>query len=207
MLGHNKYVVPFQNETQTLPFNVAGIDTIKYNQSNFLKLASHAIDQAIKETSQTEPAPSADQLISFFVLTKKAIFVDVANNPQEHAVFQLGNTFGFKYLVKFDGLSYVFLGLFASIQVTPIIWRLGQLLELLTERINAIPTRKAAGLADEKSLSAIDLFMQRLEIWIIVNSDKERDEISRWSSPKHLPIPLQIFTMTTVSAALSELPQ
>jgi hypothetical protein len=35
MLGHNKYVIPFQRDDQILPFNVAGLDTIKYNQGNF----------------------------------------------------------------------------------------------------------------------------------------------------------------------------
>ena len=30
MLGFNKYVIPFQRAPQKLPFNVAGLDTIKY---------------------------------------------------------------------------------------------------------------------------------------------------------------------------------
>src|SRR3990172_8563645 len=30
MLGFNKYIIPFQKADQTLPFNVAGLDTIKY---------------------------------------------------------------------------------------------------------------------------------------------------------------------------------
>jgi len=29
MLGFNKYVLPFQRASQRLPFNVAGLDTIK----------------------------------------------------------------------------------------------------------------------------------------------------------------------------------
>jgi hypothetical protein len=32
ILGHNKYVIPFQRDDQTLPFNVYGLDTVKYNQ-------------------------------------------------------------------------------------------------------------------------------------------------------------------------------
>jgi len=35
MLGFNKYVIPFQKDNQKLPFNVAGLDTIKYTNSNF----------------------------------------------------------------------------------------------------------------------------------------------------------------------------
>jgi len=30
MLGFNKYVIPFQRASQKLPFNVAGLETIKY---------------------------------------------------------------------------------------------------------------------------------------------------------------------------------
>jgi hypothetical protein len=34
-LGFNKYVIPFQRESQTLPFNVAGLDTVKYTKRDF----------------------------------------------------------------------------------------------------------------------------------------------------------------------------
>src|SRR5712691_3349018 len=47
MLGFNKYVVPFQRAYQRLPFNVAGLDTIKYNDRDFERQAAQAIDQAI----------------------------------------------------------------------------------------------------------------------------------------------------------------
>lgn len=33
MLGFNKYVIPFQRASQKLPFNVAGLDTIKYTNT------------------------------------------------------------------------------------------------------------------------------------------------------------------------------
>src|SRR5687768_11111353 len=42
MLGFNKHVVPFQREHQTLPFNVAGLDTIKYTNESFAALAAEA---------------------------------------------------------------------------------------------------------------------------------------------------------------------
>jgi hypothetical protein len=40
MLGFNKYVIPFQRKSQTLPFNVAGLDTNKYTNIDFETLAS-----------------------------------------------------------------------------------------------------------------------------------------------------------------------
>lgn len=206
MLGHNKYVIPFQREADVLPFNVAGIDTIKYNQGNFSKLAIQAIDQALAETSQTAPTQSIDQLTSLFVLTQKATFVDIVNNPQERAIFDLGNTFGFKLLVKFDGLSYVFLGIFAAIQARPIMWRLSQFLELLGGRINSFQTRRELGLANNLEASAMELFVKRLEIWLIVNGDSECNDIRGWIDTIPTPLPLKIFTIADVTKSLSELP-
>jgi predicted nucleotide-binding protein len=56
MLGFNKYVIPFQRNSQTLPFNVAGLDTIKYDDRDFERKAATAIDQAIIETQQKPTA-------------------------------------------------------------------------------------------------------------------------------------------------------
>jgi Predicted nucleotide-binding protein containing TIR-like domain len=55
MVGFNKYIIPFQRASQTLPFNIAGLDTIKYNNQDFERLASTAIEQAIQETRQDAP--------------------------------------------------------------------------------------------------------------------------------------------------------
>jgi hypothetical protein len=96
MLGHNKYVIPFQRDDQQLSFNVAGLDTIKYNQGNFTALATPAIELAIRETSQSTPAPTFDQMVNLFLLINNATLVDVAN-ANERQIFQLGNTFGSNY--------------------------------------------------------------------------------------------------------------
>src|SRR5262249_5756964 len=41
MLGFNKYVIPFQQQAQKLPFNVAGLDTVKYTNETFEAKAKH----------------------------------------------------------------------------------------------------------------------------------------------------------------------
>ena len=69
MLGFNKYVIPFQHESQKLPFNMAGLDTVKYTNSNFEKEAAKAIDVAVVPTSQeTTPAFNPDQILEIFLL-------------------------------------------------------------------------------------------------------------------------------------------
>jgi hypothetical protein len=132
--------------------------------------------------------------------------VNVQNDANERALFQLGNTFGFNFLVKFDGLSYIFLGNFSALQGPPIIWRLSKLLELLDARIKAIPTRVEAGLATEKATEAVDFFIKRMAIWLIVAGPTEADEINSWLTAQILPFPLEIFTLGEVNEIVSQLP-
>ena len=67
MLEFNKYVVPFQRASQKLPFNVAGLDTIKYTNNDFERQAKDAIEQAVSETQQdTPPSIPPDQLLEAF---------------------------------------------------------------------------------------------------------------------------------------------
>jgi len=207
MLGHNKYVIPFQREGESLPFNVAGLDTVKYNQGNFKRLAAQAIDQAIKETSQDQPAASFGQTVDLFILIKNSTVVNIQNDQGERSIYQLGAPFGFNLLVKFNGLSYVYLGNFSALQGHPVIWRLSKLLELLDARIKAVPARVQAGLATDQAAKFVDFFVGRLEIWLIVAGPKEEAEVKAWQDGKTLPVPLEVFTMDTVSGIVSKLPE
>lgn len=51
-LGSTSILIPFQREKQALPFNVAGLDTVKYVDDEFEKKAATAIDVAVEKTSQ-----------------------------------------------------------------------------------------------------------------------------------------------------------
>src|SRR5580704_165375 len=206
MLGHNKYVIPFQRDDQSLPFNVAGLDTIKYNQSNFTSLATGAIEQAITETSQNQPAPNIDQLVSFFLLINNASAVDVVNNPGERNAFELGNTFGFNYLIKFDGVSYVFLGNFGALPANAVVWRVTKLLELLDARLKSVPTRVKLGLASDQAIAALEFFTKGLSIWLIVNGPKEEADVRSWARTQTLPYPLEIFTLNTIAETVIQSP-
>ena len=206
MLGHNKYVIPFQRDAEVLPFNVAGLDTIKYNQGNFMSLAIQAVDQAMKETSQSQPAPNLGQNVDLFLLIKNASVVNLQDTPEDRVIFRLGNTFGFNLLTKFNGLDYVFLGNFGALQGHPIIWRLSKLLELLDARVKAIPTRVKAGFTTEKAIEQVDFFMKRLEIWLIVPGSTEENEIRSWLGGRSQPFQLEVFTLGTVNEIVSQLP-
>jgi hypothetical protein len=141
--------------------------------------------------------------VSLFLLIKNASAVDVVNDPGEWNIFQLGNTFGFNYLVKFDGMSYIFLGNFGALQGNAVIWRVTKLLQLLDARLKAVPTRVQFGLATQQATALLDFFAQRLEIWLIVNGEKEEAEIKSWLGTQTLPFRLEIFTLSTVAETVS----
>jgi len=108
MLGFNKYLIPFQREKHSLPFNVAALDTVKYSDENFERKAASAIDLAIEKTTQdTASSPVPDQIINIFLLSKKLIFANV-EDPGEKNIFLLGSPFGFLLLNDFSGMVYHF---------------------------------------------------------------------------------------------------
>lgn len=53
MLGFNKYVIPFQRASQKLPFNVAGLDTVKYTDSEFPRLLLRQSNRQLGKRSKT----------------------------------------------------------------------------------------------------------------------------------------------------------
>ena len=116
MLGFNKYVIPFQKEGQSLPFNVSGLDTVKYDPTDFERLATHALDQAIEATRQEMFQPvMPDQILEVFLFTKKTV-VTAINTEGDRSLYQTGAPLGFNLLNDFSGLNYVWL--FASERTT-----------------------------------------------------------------------------------------
>ena len=142
-----------------------------------------------------------------FLLIKNTTLVNVQNDATERGLFELGNWFGFNFLVKFDGLSYVYLGNFGALPANLAIWRLSKLLEVIDERMKSVPIRVKVGLATDQALPLLDFLFKRLEIWLIVNGQKEEDEIKLWCDHKKLPFSLEIFTLNTVMEIVSRLPE
>lgn len=206
ILGHNKYVIPFQRDDQTLPFNVAGLDTIKYNQSNFRVLARVAIDQAIKETRQSEPTPSNTQLIELFLLINNATVANVQHDAGARAIFELGRDFGFNLLAKFDGLTYIFLGNFTSLEVHPVIWRLSKLLELLRARIASVETRVQLGFGTDEDANRVNFLISRLEIWLVVAGATEDQALKQWIDEQPAAFSIHIFTLDDVNRIVEQVP-
>jgi hypothetical protein len=178
MLGFNKYVIPFQRASQQLPFNVSGLDTIKYNDASFEHLTAKAIDKAIEDTKQEQSAaPNIDRVLSTYLLSRNMV-VNTLSNDADKPLFELGNVCGFNLINDFSGLKYVYFGNFAYLTVDAILWRLRKLETLLLERSNALPTRVALTVADDQQrtllLAAANAIFDSMEIWVLVASDEDR---------------------------------
>jgi hypothetical protein len=178
MLGFNKYVIPFQRESQKLPFNVAGLDTIKYTNNNFEQKAILAIDQAIKGTSQNSmEAVNPDQILSLFLLAKKALMSEIASDG-EKTIFNLGRYLGFNLLNDFSGMKYTYLGNFTSFRLEIILWRLKMLQEILDGRRSSIPQKVGIGVATNEQGELAESIFKTAEIWIITNSAIDKQHLN-----------------------------
>ncbi len=177
MLGFNKYVIPFQREEQKLPFNIAGLDTVKYNNQNFFEKAGDAIDQAIKESSQEDiPPDSSDQTLQLFFM-ERDLLLSPLDNDGDKGLYNLGMPLGFDLLVSFSGNEYVYFGKFASLRAESIIWRIRKLDALMSGRRSSIPLRLQQGVVTPEQMPAIEHIFKTLRVLIIVSSDVDKQNI------------------------------
>lgn len=174
MLGFNKYLIPFQEKDHTLPFNVSGLDTVKYDKTNFEAKAANAIDIAVEKTSQeTVGLTPPDQLIQLFLLSKKAVFSPIDSEGEKY-IFRMGSPFGFNLLHDFSGMAYIFFGNFTALRPEIVIWRLKMLNDLLTERMSSLKDRIELNIVTPKQAEFAENIYARMKIFLLVTSDEDK---------------------------------
>ena len=202
MLGFNKYLVPFQHESQALPFNVAALDTVKYDDQNFEHKASKAIDIAIEKTNQDLTPPSyPDQLIELFLVYKKALVAPVDDEGNKN-IFRLGSPLGFNLLHDFSGMVYIFLGNFMALRPDITIWRLKMLNDILKERWASFVKRLQIGLITPEQMKITENLFSTLKIWILVTSDEDKQTINNEIVNFDITNSLEIFSINDIKAGL-----
>jgi hypothetical protein len=205
MLGFNKHIIPFQRAIQSLPFNVAGLDTIKYKDADLERLAGEAIEQALIITKQDIPQQiSPDQVLAAFLLSKKSLITPIISDG-EKVMYHLGAPLGFILLNDFSGFNHIYLGNFTADSPNIIIWRLKMLNEILEGRGSTLEKRLEAGMISEKQFPFIDKAFRQLQIWIIVNSDNDKNEILRLLEAILLSFKTEIFSLEDVKSELNKL--
>ena len=198
ILGFNKYVIPFQIDSQSLPFNVAALDTVKYQSTDFESKASSAIDIAIEKTAQDQAgAIPTDQLIELFLVSKKALFSPI-DSPGDKAIFRMGNTFGFNLLNDFSGMIYIFFGNFTALRPEIVIWRLTMVNSLVNERMSSLPQRIELKLMTPEQKKLTETFFTKMKIWILVNSDGDKAIIASQLGGFKLLQGIELFSLSDV---------
>ena len=205
MLGFNKFVIPFQRSSQRLPFNVAGLDTVKYNDKDFERLASDAIDLAIAATTQESVhTPSTDQILEVFLLAKKALFTPL-NSDGDKNLYQLGAPLGFNLINDFSGMRYMFVGNFTSLRPEIVVWRLRMLCEILDGRKASIGARIKAGIATEGQAALLENLLANIQIWLVVTSKGEKVSISEVLSQDGFSYVVNVFSIEDIESELKKL--
>jgi hypothetical protein len=204
MLGFNKYVIPFQRQTQSLPFNVAGLDTIKYTNEDFETKASGAIEVAIRDTTQESvPAITPDQMLEAFLLSQQVLVVPL-NTEGDRALFELGRPLGYNMLMTFDGMKYLYFGNFTALRAEAVLWRIQTLQKILKARFGSLPERIKLGLAtiNRNEAAALTIFLEQLQIWMLVTSDDERNAVQEAADKAKLICPIKVFAISDIATAL-----
>jgi hypothetical protein len=207
MLGFNKYIVPFQRETQHLPFNVAGLDTVKYTNQTFERKAAEAIDVAIAATTQeSTPFVSPDQILEAFLLSKRVLVVPL-NTEGDRNLFELGRPLGFNMLSSFDGMRYLYFGNFTALRPETVLWRVRTLAEIITERFGSLATRVQLRMAemDEQTATALQQFVERLRIWLLVTGEEERASVKAALVSSPLQWEVEVFALGDIAEALQSM--
>lgn len=204
MLGFNKYVIPFQRSGQKLPFNVAGLDTVKYTNSDFDEESNKEIDQAIKATSQDSvPVDTADQTVEMFLLGRDLLF-SPTDSQGEKNLFVLGSPLGFNLLVDFPGLSYTYFGRFATLRPELVIWRLRKMNDMLNSRVSSLSSKVALGVTTNKDAELLESLFANLRLLIVVTSKTEKSQIKEELSITPLNYDTEIISLDDVSFELHE---
>ncbi len=203
MLGFNKYVIPFQRQLQTLPFNVAGLDTVKYTNDDFESKASSAIDVAIRDTTQEfVSAIKPDQILEAFLLSQQVLVVPL-NTEGDRNLFELGRPLGYNMLMSFDGMRYRYFGNFTALRAETVLWRIQTLQQILKARFGSLPERIKLGLALNKSdMAALKTLLEQLQIWVLVTSTDEKNAVQEATDKAKSVFPIKVFAISDISAAL-----
>ena len=202
MLGFNKYVIPFQRESQKLPFNVAGLDTSKYNTRNFEKESIDAIEQAIKLTNQENvPQDTSDQFLQLFFLNRNYTWSPLDSEGEKN-IFRLGSPLGFNLLNDFTGDKYAFFGRFANLRPETILWRLRKMNEILDGRRSSIPNKVEAGTVKPELVPIIEQLFATAQIWVVVTSNEDKNSIEKELKKEPLNYHVEIMSINDVFSEL-----
>lgn len=192
MLGFHKYVIPFQRQTDTLPFNVSGLDTVKYSNTNFKEKASKAIELAIVATKpKSENKIPVDRIAERFLLIKD-VFVCPIEDVGNKAIYDLGSPFGYYLLNDYSGIKYHYLGIFSNLTLEQIKWRVSKLEQAITARFSekALAKKVELGIIEKNDVKKLREVLNLISTWVIVQNSNDKTIIQEFV--KDFKVPFEI---------------
>lgn len=180
MLAFNKYVVPFQLGEHSLSFNMAGLDTVKYDKGNFPALAELHIKRAISDTAGNAkrlPVGEIDAALLNEFFLGRSMFPDPGVTQGDAAMIQLCRPFGFAYFSHFSGMKAVFVGQFSALRPEQAMLRLKQFYSFWAERIGSIPERQKLGLVSSQDAQTFKLVSEKTYFMVIVDTARSKEAV------------------------------
>lgn len=202
MLGFNKCVIPFQREPQRLPFNVAGLNTVKYTNENFEGKAIKALDGAIAATTQeSTPSFRPDQILEAFLLSKRMLIAPLTSEGDRN-FYEIGRPLGFSLIMTFDAMKYAYFGNFTALRPETVIWRLRTLEDIIQDRIASVPERIELGLVKPEAIDALRRLIENFKTVVLVTSDEDRVTIQNALTDKPSLWPVEVYALSDIAVAL-----
>jgi len=113
MISQNKHIIPLQDEKYELAFNIAPLDTIKYNLSNLKTKVTEAIDNAIARVAKSTISgqiPPGPEIFTFYNMS--GYLISDVTNVLLKFIFNLGSSLGFYLFNNYKESKYKFIGAF-----------------------------------------------------------------------------------------------
>lgn len=191
ILGFHKHVIPFQRAKDNLPFNISGLETVKYDNHNFHDRAKEVIELTIENTTpKTTQIVPINNIIETFCLAKD-VMVSSLGDEGTRNIDNLGKPLGFYLLNDFGGFSYIYLGIFNTVKSHLVKWRIQKLIQAVTAAFSTIPLRLNLKMIDDVQAKAAKALLNKMQIWVVVQTQQDKDEIV--SSTKEATMKVTVF--------------
>ncbi|MCP4264355.1 MAG: hypothetical protein GY777_02065 [Candidatus Brocadiaceae bacterium] len=177
MMAFKKYVIPFQQDGDSLAFNIRPLDTIIYTKGNFKDLANKVIDEAIIKAGTTNRPTRAitsnEHLLKY--ISVRGLRVTELNTDEASYLYNLGKPMGY-YLL--NGKEIVYLGLFDLEPAKEVVFRLKLLLQCLSQAKVEFDTITSKSMTPEQIEKATRIW-NMLRVEVIISMDLEKNRIEK----------------------------
>jgi len=117
-------------------------------------------------------------------------------------IFGLGAPLNFHLLNDYSGFNYIFFGNFTMFQPETVIWRMRTLQKILNSRFSTLDARVNFGLIQPEHLEPIIEMIKNFEIWVLVTSDSDKEQIQQSFKESKLEYKTQVFALPDIDKAI-----